>query len=230
VDGYFAKKKYIDEVVDLKLHPITKLRHDANCRFLYTGPHPHRRGPRRKYDGKVNCQDLHRFAYLGTREDAAHLHLYTALVWHVSLKRTLRVVVLVNRKDPATPRYIVLASTDLELDGHKLVEFYVARFQIEFLFRDSKQFTGLTDCQARAEVALNFHFNAALATLNLVRAEELRTQTAQSPHVFSMASWKQRQFNERLLDVFIERFALNPTWVKNHPDYDALRTYGAIAA
>jgi hypothetical protein len=34
VDGYFATKKYIDEVVDLKLHPITKLRHDANCRFL----------------------------------------------------------------------------------------------------------------------------------------------------------------------------------------------------
>src|SRR5258705_710735 len=53
VDGYFAKKKYIDEVVELKLHPITKLRSAANCRFLYTGPHPQRRGPRRKYDGKV---------------------------------------------------------------------------------------------------------------------------------------------------------------------------------
>ena len=58
VDGYFAKKKYIDEVVDLKLHPITKLRHDANCRFLYTGPHPKRRGRKRKYDGKVNFHDL----------------------------------------------------------------------------------------------------------------------------------------------------------------------------
>src|SRR5467141_154505 len=40
VDGYFAKKKYIDEVVNLNLHPITKLRGDANCRFLYPGPHP----------------------------------------------------------------------------------------------------------------------------------------------------------------------------------------------
>jgi len=136
VDGYFAKKKYIDEVVALTLHPITKLRHDANCRFLYTGPHPKRRGPKRKYDGKVTFQDLHRFEYLGTLEERDHIHLYTALVWHVSLKRTLRVVVLVNRKDPHKPRYIVLASTDLELDGHKLVEYYVARFQIEFLFRD----------------------------------------------------------------------------------------------
>jgi len=230
VDGYFAKQKYLEEVVALKLHPITKLRHDANCLFLYPGPHPKRRGRRRKYDGKVNFQDLHRFEPLGTLEKKAHIHLYTAMVWHVSLKRPMRVVVLVNRQVPLKPRYIVLTSTDLLLEGRKLVELYVARFQIEFLFRDSKQFTGLTDCQARAEPVLDFHFNAALATLNLARAEELRAQTEPSPHVFSMASWKQRHFNECLLDLFIERFALDSTWIKNHPDYEELRTYGAIAA
>jgi DDE superfamily endonuclease len=230
VDGYFAKQKYIAEVTALKLHPITKLRHDANCWFLYTEPHPKRRGRRRKYDGKVNFQDLHRFESLGPLEEKPHIHLYTALVWHVSLKRRLRVVVLINRKEVTKPRYIVLASTDLALAGHKLVELYVARFQIEFLFRDSKQFTGLADCQSRAETVLHFHFNAALAMLNLARAEELRTQIDPSPRVFSMASWKQRQFNERLLDVFIENLALDPMWVKNHPGYEELRTYGAIAA
>lgn len=230
VDGYFAKKKYMDEVVALDLHPITKLRCDANCLFLYAGPHPKRRGPKRKYDGKVNFQDLSRFVYLGTPEETPQVHLYTTLVWHVSLKRQLRVVVLVNRKDPAKPRYIVLASTDLALNGHQLVAYYVARFQIEFLFRDSKQFTGLTDCQARAEPTLDFHFNAALATLNLVRAETVRAAPAPAPHVFSMASWKQCHFNDRLLDVFIDSLALDPTWVKNHPEYEKLRTYGAIAA
>jgi hypothetical protein len=230
VDGYFAKKKYLDEVVALNLHPITKLRHDANCLFLYTGSHPKRRGPRRKYDGKVTFQDLRRFVALGSLAEKPHVDLYTALVWHVSLKRTLRVVVLVNRKDAATPRSIVLASTDLALEGRKLVEYYVARFQIEFLFRDSKQFTGLSDCQARAEKVLDFHFNAALATLNLTHAEDLRVQTGPSPQVFSMASWKQRHFNDRLLDVFIANLALDPNWVKNHPGYDELRTYGAIAA
>jgi DDE superfamily endonuclease len=230
VDGYFAKKKYIDEVVALQLHPITKLRHDANCRFLYTGPHPHRRGRKRKYDGKVNFHDLGRFEDLGPLEDRPHVHLYTALVWHVSLKHKLRVVVLVNRKDPRKPRFIVLASTDLALDGRKLVEFYGARFHIEFLFRDSKQFTGLSDCQSRAEAVLDFHCNAALATLNLARAEDLRVSADPSLQVFSMASWKQRHFNERLLEVFSEHLALDPTWVKNHPCYDELRTYGAIAA
>jgi DDE superfamily endonuclease len=230
VDGYFAKKKYIDQVVSLDLHPITKLRRDADCQFLYSGPHPKRRGPKRKYDGKVNFQDLRRFESLGVLEEAQHVHLYTALVWHPRLKRRLRVVALVNRKQADKPRYLVLASTDLELDGYKLVELYRARFQIEFLFRDSKQFTGLSDCQARTEAALSFHFNASLATLNLVRAEELQARSGQAPEVFSMASWKQRQFNERLLDLFIDRLALEPSWVKNHPHYDELRTYGAIAA
>jgi len=67
-----------------------------------------------------------------------HIHLYTAVVWHVSLKRTLRVVLLVNRKESITLRSIALASTDLALEGSQLVVYYVARFQIELLFRDSK--------------------------------------------------------------------------------------------
>src|SRR5919108_4490046 len=230
VDGYDAKKKYIDEVVSLHLHAITKLRSDADCVFLYTGPHPQRRGARRKYDGKVNFQDLSRFEDLGPRADEPHLHLYTAVVWHKTLKRRLRLVVLLNRKDPAKPRFIVLGTTDPTLHGHKLIDLYAARFQIEFLFRDSKQFTGLLDCQARAASALDFHCNASLATLNLVRAADLGIPQGREPHVFSMASWKQCHFNERLLDVFIEKFALDPTWVKNHACYDELRTYGAIAA
>jgi hypothetical protein len=106
----------------------------------------------------------------------------------------------------------------------------VARFQIEFLFRDSTPCTGLLDCQARAEAALDFHCNASLATLNRVRAADVCMQQGQAPHVFSMASWKPCQFNERLLDVFREQFALDPTMVKNHACYDELRTYGAIAA
>jgi hypothetical protein len=146
VDGYYAKKKYIDIVVSLELHAITKLRSDADCMLLYTGPHPKRRGARRKYDGKASFQDLSRFEDLGTRQDEPHLHLYTAVVWHKTLQRRLRIVVLLNRKDPAKPRFIVLGSTDPELNGHKLIDLYAARFPIEFLLRDSKQFTGLLDC------------------------------------------------------------------------------------
>ena len=81
------------------------------------------------------------------------MHLYTAVVWPKTLQRRVRLVVLLNRQDPAKPRFIVLGSPDPDLNGHKLRDLYVARFQSEFLFRDSKQCTGLLDCQARAEAA-----------------------------------------------------------------------------
>jgi hypothetical protein len=51
------------------------------------------------------------------------------------------------------PRFIALGSTDPDLNGHKLLDRYAARFQSAFLFRDSKQFTGLLDGQARAASA-----------------------------------------------------------------------------
>ena len=152
------------------------------------------------------------------------------MVWHKTLQRRWRLVGLLNRKALAKPRFIVRGSPDPALHGHNLVELYAARFQIAFLFRDSKQFTGLLDCQARAASALDFHFNASLATLKLGRAADVGMQPGQGPHVFSMASWKQCHCNERWLDVFMEKFALDPTGVKNQACYDALRTYGAIAA
>jgi hypothetical protein len=40
-----------------------------------------------------------------------------------------------------------------------------------------------------------------------VRAEDLGMQQGQEPHVFSMASWQQCQFNERLLDLFRVRLS-----------------------
>src|SRR5438128_10733374 len=40
-------------------------------------------------------------------------------------------------------------STDVDLDALAMYRYDKARFQIEFVFRDADQFTGLTDCQAR---------------------------------------------------------------------------------
>ncbi len=231
VDGAYAKFAYVDTVTREGWQVITKLRCDADCYFLYTKPRRKgQKGRSRKYDGKVNFQDLSRFEFVGTVPDEAHVELYTARVWHKSLKRQVRLVVLVNRKDPKKPRYLVLASTDLALDARTLVEYYQARFQIEFLFRDAKQFTGLNDGQTRDEKALDFHFNASLATLNLVRVEEVQAAAGKPLKVFSRASWKQRNFNERLVETLIDKLELAPTFIKNHPRYEEIRTYGAIAA
>jgi hypothetical protein len=229
-DGFFAKLKYVDGVRACQLDLITKLRCDADLRYLYTGERLKRRGRPKLYDGKVDFQDLSRFESLGGVADNEHLYLYSVVLYHVRLKRRLRVVVVVNREKPDKPRYIVLASTDTELPGSELYQLYRARFQIEFLFRDAKQYTGLADCQARNKQALEFHFNAAMTTLNLARIEAVEAHESSKPIIFSMASRKQYAFNEQFIKVISEELALDLTAILNHKAYDSLRTYGAIAA
>jgi hypothetical protein len=59
VDGFYSKKKFVDGVVELDLHEVSKLRTDADMRYLYQGAQK-ARGAKRKYDGKVNLKDLQR--------------------------------------------------------------------------------------------------------------------------------------------------------------------------
>ena len=77
----------------------------------------------------------------------------------------------------------------------QIVEYYQARFQSEFIFRDAKQFTGLSDCQARHLPRLDFHFNASLIALNLAKYEVSSCHSSAKTFVFSMASYKRLEFN-----------------------------------
>ena len=106
---------------------------------------------------------------------------------------------------------------------------YSARFQIEFVFRDARQFTGLADCQARSPEAIDTHVNASLMALNLAKVTLQETQTAAAPLSFSIASLKRLALNEHLLDLFIDLFELEPTLIKSHANYRKLLDYGAIA-
>lgn len=234
-DGAFAKQKFVSGVCGLGLHVVSKLRCDANLRYLYEGPQK-KLGRRKLYDGKVLFHDLSRWQSLGTVEK--HLHLYTVRAHHVSLQRVVRVVLLLCDKVPDKPRYVLLFSSDEEMEGPEVYRFCKARFQMEYLFRDAKQWTGLSDCQARDEKALHFHFNAALSAVNVMKVQsQVPSQQSQpkerpsrcSHRVFSLASCKQRCYNEHLLEIFIANLDLEPSWVKNHPGYHALCNYGAIA-
>ncbi len=226
MDGFYAKQKFVAGVLKLGYHVVSKLRADAHLLYFYTGAQKPR-GRRRKFDGKIEFNDLSRFDNLPT--DDAHITLYTLVVWSVSLQRSVRVVVVVNRTEKAKPRYVVLFSTDTELDATTIFRFYKSRFQIEFIFRDAKQFAGFSDCQARDKEALQFHFNASVSVVNVARIMAQAEQRAVEKCVFSMASIKQRFFNEHLLNLIISKLALDQTAVKNHPQFEYLRNYGAIA-
>ena len=228
VDGYFSKKKFIDGVTNLKLHQIGKLRCDADMRYLYTGPKREKGSGRQKvYDGKVNWQDVSRFTYHHTQEDIA---LYSLVINHKCFKRNLKVVVLVNEKIKRKKNYVILFSTDTHLDAQTILMYYKARFQIEFIFRDAKQFTGLSDAQTRDQKRLNFHFNAALTTLNLSKAEHRQAQGDTPPKPFSMASIKACYFNAFFLEKIFAIFDLDRRCIKKSPQYQYLINYGNIAA
>lgn len=230
VDGFYSKKKFVDGVRELDLQVIGKLRSDANLRYLYTGAQKPR-GAKRKYDGKVNLSDLGRLTHV--RQLEPQLNLYTTVVWHVSLKRQIRLACLVDTRKASKIGMALLFSTDIELDAERILGYYKARFQIEFIFRDAKQFTGLCDAQTRDPKKLDFHFNASLSALNLAKYEhQLRQQqTGSQPQSapFSMSSCKRIAFNDHLLERFISHLELNPTLIKSHPNYENLRSYGIIA-
>jgi hypothetical protein len=227
VDGAYAKERFVTGTVQLKLPVISKLRCDANLRFLHTGVQKPR-GRKRKYDGKVDFQDCSRFTFVETVQP--HVDLYTAVVWSMALKRPIRLAYLLNHQPSQRPRFVVLFSTDVEQDAHDLFRLYQLRFQIEFIFRDAKQFTGLQDCQARDVAKLDFHLHASLTALNLARVEAQQHDAGDSPFVLSMNSVKRRALTAHLLDRFITELDLEPTPIKSHPNYQSLLSYGSIAA
>jgi hypothetical protein len=226
-DGFYSKIKWVDGVRKLQLEAIGKLRRDANLRYLYQGEYG-RRGRPRKYADKVDLTDYSNFELVTQLTD--DVDLYTAVVWSISLKRPIRICYLLKNSGSNSSSYAVLFSTDLELDAYSIYLYYKARFQIEFLFRDGKQFTGLADCQARDLTKLDFHFNSSLTALNLAKWDAVVQHDSGTDFVFSMASYKRRALNYHLLERFIEQLGLDPTLIKSHPNYHSLYDYGTIPA
>ncbi len=229
-DSFYSKKSVVDGVVALDLHLVSKLRIDADLRYCYTGEQKPKGAPR-KYDGKVDLSDLSRLVFGG--ELANGTKMYSQVVWHVSLKRKIRIVYLVDQRNPDKQRVALLFSTDTTLDPFRLHEYYKSRFQIEFIFRDAKQFTGLCDCQSRQQQSLAFHFNVSLAALNIAKLEQQKTQSDtgedSQPQSFSMATYKRLALNGHLLERFISMLELDQTLIKSHPNYDSLLQYGSLA-
>jgi hypothetical protein len=166
-DGYYAKREVFVLFSRQSRHLITRLRHDAALYHLWTkGRQPGQRGPTRRYDGKVVFDDLARWQDEGFHPIHAHIKLYSALLYSKHFERKLRVVLVADTRHQ---KYVLLASTDEHQSASQIAYYYHLRFQIEILFRDAKQFTGLSQCQARSDAKLDYHLNATLSTVNVAR-------------------------------------------------------------
>ncbi|MDQ7046740.1 MAG: hypothetical protein Q9M39_03645 [Sulfurovum sp.] len=56
-------------------------------------------------------------------------------------------IVIIEKINLSTGKiaHVNLFSTDLTLDYEKIIDYYSLRFQIEFVFRDAKQYWGMED-------------------------------------------------------------------------------------
>jgi len=231
VDGAYAKVRFVDGAVNLGFTVISKLRKDANLRYLYKTPKDgkHKPGRPRQYAGKIHWKspDFSKLPFAHRINE--QLCLYSAVVYSVALKRNIKLVYIEHTAKSGKRSYLLLFSTDITMSAEAIYRYYTARFQIEFIFRDAKQFTGLTHCQARGKASLHFHFNMSLALLNLARIQHRLVNNNRQEN-FSMASYRRQCANKMILQLVFSKLDIDPNLPKIQQMYQKLINYGAIAA
>jgi hypothetical protein len=227
-DAYFSKKKVVDTILSFGMHFISRLRNDASLHYIFRGEPTGKQGRPKKFDGKVNPKSLN-MSYFSEVVSTDELKVYSATVYCKAFEREINLAIAVYYKNGKETVRKLYFSTDLEMPAEKIVSHYRSRFQIEFIYRDAKQYSGLTNCQARSENKLNFHFNAALTAVNLAKIEWLNTRKSPD-EPFSMAHYKTIYNNELLLKRFIHKFGINPNSKKNKQIIAELSNWGRSAA
>jgi hypothetical protein len=227
-DAYFSKQPFVSKLCEHGFHVVSRLRDDAYLQYLYSGKTKLGRGRPQLYDGKIDYNNLNT-EYFETIEENEVCKIYKAIVHSKSLKRSINLVIVYTLKKGKWSHKLYFC-TDLNLSAELLLEYYQTRFQIEFIYRDAKQFTGLNDCQARSENKLHFHFNAALTSINLAKISHWLPSSKQEQKPFSMSSVKTMNHNELLLNQFFSVFAISPNKQKNKTKVRKLLRYGTIAA
>jgi len=228
-DAWFSKRKFTDEIISAKMNLISRFRDDADLLYLFHGQQSKGKGRPKKYDGKIIHNNINK-DYFNFVEKNENAEIYCAEVYSKALKRIIKLVHVIykNKKGKETPK--LYFSTDLSLEALDILDYYTCRFQIEFLYRDAKQHTGLNDCQARSENKLHFHFNSALTVINIAKVEHWLSVPKSERGAFSMKDIKTINNNMLQLQRFFDKFGINPYSIKNQLKTKELLYYGTIAA
>jgi len=228
-DAWFAKKTFVQGMLDNGFQFISRLRDDANLKYLYTGETTGKRGRPKQYAGKIDPKNLDKdiFELVQVTEDSL---VHTAVVYSVSLERNIRAVHVQTNNKKGTAICKLYFCTDTLMDAALILQYYRSRFQIEFLYRDAKQHTGLNHCQARSENKLHFQFNAALSVINIAKVVHWISLPIDQRKAFSMSDVKTLNHNTLLIGRFFTMFGINPNLSKNQKYVKELIYYGTIAA
>jgi putative transposase len=169
LDGHFGNNATLQMVLQCNLHLISKLRSDSALYLPYDGPYAGR-GPRRIYGDRIEPRAIpERYLRQTTVADAVETRLYQLQARHKTFAQPLNIVVIVktNLKTQAQA-HVILFSSNLTLPFEQLLDCYCLGFQLEFNFRDAKQYWGLEDFMNTSPTAVENAANLALFMVNLV--------------------------------------------------------------
>jgi putative transposase len=146
MDGHFGNYPSAWMVLQTGLQLVSKLRSDAALyepfagKYCGHGPHP-------KYGDKVEVRTLKKkYLKLDNKEAGIRTQIYQATLLNREFASPINVVVILKTNlSTRKQAHVILFSTDLDLSYQKLYDYYTLRFQIEFNFRDAKQYWGLDD-------------------------------------------------------------------------------------
>jgi len=232
VDAFFSKKRFIGAITSKSpLEIVGRLRNDANLRYQFTGKQKTGRGRKRKYADKVDVENIDRRKIRYCFDEADDVQIFSGIVYSVSLQQLIRIVYLQNYdQNGFGTTHTIFFSTDLNLSPEKILQYYRQRFQIEFLFRDAKNFAGLEDCQARSESKLHFHVNASLTTVSVAKALHYLNIPKEERDSFSMTDVKILYFNQFITDFIFSKLALDMSCEKYRSLYEECLNIGRLAA
>jgi hypothetical protein len=231
VDAYFSKASFINPILEqTPLHIISRLRDDAVMRYLFRGEKTGKRGRPREYEGRIEVKKPDKSYFEVAFQDKDCI-IYTAIVYVKALNRQVKLALTHYLKEDGSLKNVKLYfSTDVDLCAWFIVKYYQLRFQIEFIFRDANQHTGLEHCQARSENKLYFHFNAALSAISIAKIIYWLSVPKEKRAAFSMADVKTIHHNFFLMQRFFDVFQINPNKHLNDQKVKELITFGTIAA
>lgn len=148
MDGYFGNQHYLKLVRAQKMHFICRFKKNTALFFPFIGIQK-RLGRRRKYGTRIDIKKIPKKYKVQLPRDhrlnkkGGNVYQFQAYAKGIS-KSLMNVVVIV---DKSSGEYTLFMSSDLDLDALKLLEYYGLRFQIEFSFREAKQYFGLSHFQ-----------------------------------------------------------------------------------
>ena len=208
LDGHFGNQNAVLMARRLGLHLISKLRNDSALYYPYTDPYAGR-GPRRIYGDRIDPTAIpERFLKQTTVEHDLETRIYQLEARHETFDQPLNVVVIVKRHQTTGKHaHVYLFSSDCTLAWDVLRDDYQLRFQIEFTFRDAKQYWGLEDFMVVKEAAVTNAMNLAFFMVNLSR-RLMRDRRGTDPNgsVLDLkARYRGRSYAEEVIKLLPEK-------------------------